>query len=204
MTTLHRYILLLAAALFAALAGGCASTEIVSAWRDPGLARVPFRKVLVVFQHSDPALRRQAEMTMAADIPNAVPAHAIFSDEEVRDIERVKGRVRQEGFDSAVIMRVVSMDREVSYVPGRLYAVPSYYHGFYGYWGYGWRSVYEPGYMRADRVVTIATNVYSVADDKLVWASQSETFNPGSLRNAVHEVVRVTSRATGDALRARG
>jgi hypothetical protein len=204
MTTMHRYILLLAAALLAALAGGCASTEIVSAWRDPGLARVPFRKVLVVFQHSDPALRRQAEMTMAADIPNAVPAHAIFSDEEVRDIERVKGRVRQEGFDSAVIMRVVSMDRELSYVPGRVYAVPSYYHGFYGYWGHGWRSVYEPGYMRADRVVTIATNVYSVADDKLVWASQSETFNPGSLRNAVHEVVRVTSRATGDALRARG
>ena len=204
MTTLHRYILLLAAALLAALAGGCASTEIVSAWRDPGLARVPFRKVLVVFQHSDPALRRQAEMTMAADIPNAAPAHAIFSDEEVRDMERVKARVRQEGFDSAVIMRVVSMDREVSYVPGRLHAVPSYYHGFYGYWGYGWRSVYEPGYMRADRVVTIATNVYSVADDKLVWASQSETFNPGSLRNAVHEVVRVTSRATGDALRARG
>jgi hypothetical protein len=204
MTTLHRYILLLAAALLAAIAGGCASTEIVSAWRDPGLARVPFRKVLVVFQHSDAALRRQAEMTMAADIPNAVPAHAIFSDAEVRDIDRVKDRVRQEGFDSAVIMRVVSMDREVSYVPGRIYTVPGYYHGFYGYWGYGWRSVYEPGYMRADRVVTIATNVYSVTDDKLVWASQSETFNPGSLRNAVHEVVRVTSRATGDALRARG
>ena len=204
MTTLHRYILLLAAALLAAIAGGCASTAIVSAWRDPGLAQVPFRKVLVVFQHADPRLRQQAERTMAANIAGAVPAHAIFSDEEVRDLERVKARVRQEGFDSAVIMRVVSVDREVSYVPGRAYVVPSYYHGFYGYWGYGWRSVYEPGYMRADRVVTIATNVYSVADDKLVWASQSETFNPASLGNAVHEVVKVTSRATGDALRTRG
>lgn len=204
MSTAHRYFLLLVAALLAALAGGCASTSIVSAWSDPALARVPFRKVLVVFQHPDQALRMQAERTMAADIPNSVPAHAVFSDEEVRDIERVKARVRDEGFDSAVIMRVVSVDREVSYVPGRLYAVPSYYHGFYGYWGYGWRSVYEPGYMRADRVVNIATNVYSVADDKLVWASQSETFNPASLANAVHEVVRVTSRATGDALRARG
>ena len=204
MTTAHRYFLLLVAALLAALAGGCASTAIVSAWKDPDLARVPFRKVLVVFQHSDPALRQHLERTMAADIPNAVPAHAVFSDDEVRDIERVKARVRQEGFDSAVIMRVVSVGREVSYVPGRIHHVPAYYHGFYGYWHYGWRSVYEPGYMRADRVVTIATNVYSVLDDKLVWASQSETFNPGSLRNAVQEVVRVTSRATGDALRARG
>jgi hypothetical protein len=204
MTTAHRYFLLFIAALLAALAGGCANTQIVSAWKDPGLSQVPFRKVLVVFQHRDAELRRALERTMAADIPNAVPAHAVFSDEEVRDIERVKARVRQEGFDSAVIMRVVSVDREISYVPGRLHAFPSYYHGFYGYWHYGWGTVYDPGYLRADRIVTIATNVYSVLDDKLVWASQSETFNPGSLRNAVQEVVRVTSRATGDALRARG
>jgi len=116
----------------------------------------------------------------------------------------VKVRVRDEGFDSAVIMRLTGVEREVSYVPGRLYAVPSYYHGFWGYYGWGWRSVYEPGYMRSDRVVNIATNVYSVRDDKLVWASQSETFNPATLRTAVAEVVRVTSRATGEALRARG
>lgn len=204
MNALHRYLLLAAAAILAAAAGGCASTAITSSWKDPALERVPFRKVLVVFQHSDAALRHQLERTMAAEIPNAVPAHAVFRDDEVRDVERVKERVRAGGYDSAVIMRVVSVEREVSYVPGRVYAVPSYYRGFWGYWGYGWRSVYEPGYMRSDRVVNIATNVYSVADDRLVWASQSETFNPASLRNAVAEVVRVTSRATGEALRARG
>jgi hypothetical protein len=54
------------------------------------------------------------------------------------------------------------------------------------------------------RIVTVATNVYSVADDKLVWASQSETFNPASLRETVDEVLRVTSRATGEVLKARG
>lgn len=192
------------ATLLAMLAAACASTQIVSAWSDPDLRRVPFRKVLVVFQHQDPGLRRAMEREMAVDIPNSVPAHAVFSDEEVRDLERVRKRVREEGFDSAVIMRLVSVDREVTYVPGRIYAVPSYYHGFYGYWGYGWRSVYEPGYLRRDRILTIATNVYSVADDKLVWASQSETFNPASLRSAIAEVVKATSQATGEALRSRG
>ena len=204
MTTLHRYALLLFAAVLAAIASGCASTEIVSAWKDPDLGRVPFRKVLVVFQHSDPALRRVLEEQMARDIPNSVPAHAIFSDADVRDIERAKSRVRAEGFDSAVIMRVVSVDREVSYRPGRLYAVPGLYRDFWGYWGYGWGTVYDPGYLRSDRILTVATNVYSVQDDKLVWASQSETFNPQSLRQAIAEVVRVTSRATGEALKARG
>lgn len=200
----QRCFLLLVAAAMAALLGGCASTQITSAWKDPDLGRLPFRKVLVVFQHSDPELRMRLERSMAAEIPASVPAHAIFSDAEVRDIEAVKKRVRAEGFDSAVIMRIVGVDREVSYVPGRLYSVPAFYHGFYGYWGYGWRTVYDPGYMRSDRIVTISTNVYSVTDDKLVWASQSETFNPTSLRSAVSEVVRVTAKATGEALRARG
>lgn len=204
MNGLRRRWLALAPAVLALALGGCASTAIVTAWSDPALARVPFGKVLVVFQHADGALRHDLERTMAAEIRNAVPAHAIFRDDEVRDIERVKSRVREHGFDSAVVMRIVSVEREVSYVPGRLHVVPAYYHGLWGYWGHGWRSVYEPGYMRSDRVVSIATNVYGVADDKLVWASQSETFNPASLRTAVAEVVRVTSRATGEALRTRG
>ena len=204
MSTLHRFALLLFAAVLAGLAAGCASTEIVHAWKDPDIARVPFRKVMVVFQHPDPAIRRVLEDEMARDIPNSAPAYGMFSDAEVRDMERVKARVRAEGFDSAVIMRVVSVDREVSYRPGRIHAVPGFYSDFWGYWGYGWSRVYDPGYLRSDRIVTIATNVYSVADDKLVWASQSETFNPQSLRGAIAEVVKVTSRATGEVLKARG
>lgn len=203
-TLLFRYSLLLFAAVLAALVAGCASTEITSTWKDPDLSRVPFRKVLVVFQHRDASIRRVLEDEMAKDIPNSVPAYRLFNDEEVRDMDLVKQRVRAEGFDSAVIMRIVSVDREVSYRPGRLYGWPAFYGGFYGYWGYGWGSVYDPGYLRSDRIVTIATNVYSVQDDKLVWASQSETFNPGSLRAAIGEVVKVTARATGEVLKARG
>lgn len=198
MNTLQRYALLFLAGVIAALASGCASTQIVSAWRDPALNTVPFKKMLVVFQHKDAALRRVMEAEMAHRIPGAVPAHNVFSDTEVQDMALVKARVRADGFDSAVVMRIVSVEREVSYRPGQVYAVPAFYNDFWGYWGYGWRSVYEPGYLRSDRVVTIATNVYSVADDKLVWASQSETFNPATLREAVSEVIKVTSRAAGE------
>lgn len=201
----HRYTLLLFAALIAAvIVAGCASTQIVSTWKDPELGRVAFRKVLVVFQHAEPAVRRALEDEMARDIPDAQPAYTLFSDAEVGDLDRVKARVRAEGFDSAVIMRIVSVEREVSYRPGRVHAVPAFYNEFWGYWGHGWRAVYDPGYLRSDRIVTIATNVYSVGDDKLVWASQSETFNPASLRGAIGEAVRVTSRATGELLKARG
>lgn len=202
--TIQRLALLAFAALLAALLGGCATTQVTSAWKDPDFPRVTFNKVLVVFQNADPGLRRQLEDEMARDIPNAIPAYSLFGDAEIRDVERVRQRVREQGFDSAVVMRVVTVDREVTYSPARMYVVPGYYRGFYGYWRYGWGTVYDPGYLRTDRIVHIATNVYDVRADKLVWASQSETFNPTSLRSAIGEVVKATSRATGEALKARG
>ena len=203
-STLQRLALLAFAALLAAMLGGCATTHVTSAWKDPDFSRVTFDKVLVVFQNADPALRRVLEEEMARHIPNAVPAHALFGDAEIRDVERVRARVREQGFDSSVVMRVVTVDREVTYSPARMYVVPGYYRGFYGYWRYGWGTVYDPGYLRTDRIVHIATNVYDVRADKLVWASQSETFNPASLRSAIGEVVKATSRAAGEALRTRG
>jgi len=195
---------LLAAAGIVAAAAGCASTRITSAWQDPALRDVPFRKVLVVFQNPDAALRRIVEDEMARDIPGSVPAYQVIRDEELRDIPKVKARVRELGFDSSVIMRVAGVERERTYVPGQVLSVPGYYRGLWGYWGYGWTAAYDPGYLRNDRIVRIATNVYAVQADKLVWASESETFNPASVRGAVAEVVQVTAKATARAMRERG
>lgn len=204
MRRLRRGFLRLLGGVIVLVAAACATTQITSSWQDPDFARVPFSKVLVVFQSADPGLRRIVEDEMARDIPNAVPGYRVLTDDEVRDVARAKVRVREQGFDSAVVMRVVGVEHEQSYVPPRVYAVPAPYRDFWGYWGYGWAQVYEPGYLRHNRIVRMSTNVYSVAGDKLVWASESETFNPSSLRTAVAEVVRVTARATGDALRGRG
>jgi hypothetical protein len=83
---LHRYILLLFAALLAAWLGGCASTRITTACQDPDPASVPFRKALAVFQ------------------------------------------------TAVVVLRVAAVEREQTYVPGRVYVVPGRYHHFWGYW----------------------------------------------------------------------
>jgi hypothetical protein len=198
-----RRALVLALLALAGIAAGCETTRITSEWRDPSLARVPFHKVLVVFQHADAGLRRIVEDEMARDIPGATPAYTLFRDQELRDVGRVKERVRELGFDSSVIMRVEGVEHERTYVPGQVYAAPGYAGGFWGYWGTGWTMVYEPGYLRQDRIVRIATNVYAVQADKLVWASESETFNPASLRDAIAEVARVTAKATAKAMHER-
>jgi hypothetical protein len=52
--------------------------------------------------------------------------------------------------------------------------------------------VYDPGYIKQDQVVDMKGNLYSVADDKLVWASRAKTYNPESLRQLVDEIVDPT------------
>jgi hypothetical protein len=72
--------------------------------------------------------------------------------------------------------------------------VPVEYVDLWGYWNFGWAQVYQPGYLRTDRVVKIATTLYSLPDDRLVFASESETLDPASLRNAVREAAKAIAK----------
>jgi hypothetical protein len=51
---------------------------------------------------------------------------------------------------------------------------------------------YSPGYVQRDTVVALESNVYSVKDDKLLWASRSETINPGTAQELVDSVLDAT------------
>jgi hypothetical protein len=81
-------------------------------------------------------------------------------------------------------------------VPGQAYVVPMGYHSMYGGWGYGgyaaYGTAYDPGYVRNDQVVNFDTNIYSVANEKLLWASRSQTDNPSSVNSMTDEIIAET------------
>jgi hypothetical protein len=64
-----------------------------------------------------------------------------------------------------------------------------------GGYSYGWSRVYEPGYLRTDKILTVGTSVYALANEKLVWTSRSETFNPGDVQKVVKDVVAANAKA---------
>lgn len=86
----------------------------------------------------------------------------------------------------------MAQDQHLAYQPAMTY--PSHYRGFYGYYGYGWPTVYAPAHLQADTVVTIETNVYSVTEDKLLWSGISETFNPSDVATVVNDIADAASR----------
>jgi hypothetical protein len=164
--------------------GACSSTAILSSWRAPDVGRISFNRVLVHAPLKEPSLRRSAEDTLAGEIKNAhgVPSYTLISAEEMGDYELVRRRAVEGGFDGLVVFRVVSVDKQATWVPGAAWGG---YHG-------GW--MYDPGYVQVDTLVRVEANVHAVADDKLVWASASQTTNPSSVSRLAASVAHAVAR----------
>ncbi len=174
-------------ALVALVACGT-STKLTATWKAPDAQAVRFRKVLVAAQTREQATRRSLESHMVSRIANSQASYEVLTEDETRDAARAKVKIAAAGFDGAVVVRYVSSERQQTYVPGTTWWGPAPYGSFYGYWGYGWGAVYDPGYLRTDTVISLESHVYDIAQDKLLWASMSETVNPQSMQDLVNSL----------------
>lgn len=189
-----RSIRTLGLALAIAGTAGCASTTIKDSWSDPKLApsSLKFEKILAIAMMPDQT-RRVAEDEMVRQLgPRATASYKFLSEEDLKNKEAAKTKVKEAGYDGAVIMRLTGKEQRLSYVPG---SYPAPYYSFYGYYGYAGAAVYDPGYMTTDTIVSIETNVYSVTEDKLLWSGLSETFNPANTVQLVTDVAKAVRGA---------
>lgn len=193
-------LLLIPAAIFS-----CApSTRIEKSWRDPNTSIVAgsWNKVLVVGLLKDETTRRVVEDQLTARFKGkGVPSYTYFTDKEVTEAKSsgFKDKLVTDGFDGAVVMRLINVDKETNYVPGTS-AFPSYYGGFGPYYYNSWNSFYSPGYYTTDKIYNVETNVYSFKQDKLIWTGITSTTNPGKtdkMFNEIADVVATKMRSEG-------
>lgn len=173
-----------------ALLAACApTTEVLNSWADPSAGQVRFKKMLNVCACKDEAMRRTVEDQLTKRIAGSTSSYTVLSQDDLQDRESAKAKVKAGGYDGAVVMVLVSVDRTQTYVPGSAYAVPAPYTSMYGGWGYGWSTYYDPGYVDTDQLVDFNTNVYRVQDEKLIWASRTQTTDPTSVGSMVDEII---------------
>ena len=79
-------------------------------------------------------------------------------------------------------MRPVAKEKEISSTPSTMYMGPRYGGYWGGYYGYGWGGAYGGTEIRTDTIVIVETLVYSLKQNKLVWAGESKTTNPSQDR----------------------
>jgi hypothetical protein len=186
----QQFLMRIAALAAGVLWSGCStSTQLAATWRDPAAEPIRFREPVVVFVSKDAAFRHTMEDKMAAHFPNAVQSYRVLANDDVSDATRVLDRLHQRGFDGAIMMDVQNVTNVTTYTPGTYwYGDP--YHTFAGYWGTIWRYPYDPGVVSHDVVVSIETQIYSLRNDRLLWAARSETTDPASVGKLGDSVLR--------------
>lgn len=169
----------------ALLAAGCASTRVTTAWRAPQRAPVAFTKVLALVPGDDQALRRTAESEICRRIAPTVckPSFALFPAATPPDAAQARAAVRADGFDGAIVFRVVDQRQQTTVAPPT-YA-PASFWGFYGS-AAGVRP--NPAHVRTDTLVRVETSVYDLAADELVWVGTTQTVNPSDVPSLVDGV----------------
>jgi len=186
---MKNFSLLITISITLLLFNSCSSTKLVSSWRNPEstVDTKKLKQVWVMCLVKDETTRRVAEDELASRMPGVfMPTYNKFPSSMLKNNpDQVNSEVLKSGYDGIVIMRLVSKDKATSYVPGNS---PSYYGGWYGYYGYAAPYYYDPGYYRTDEYYTVETNVYTLNPDKLIWTGMTETVNPNSVQTTIKEI----------------
>ncbi len=171
----------------------CASTSIVESWKAPEAGPLRFKKVLALAIVKNESLRGRAEDALQSNLRGvqAVQGYKLIGAAELGDLERLKERLRQEGFDGVVALRLDSSRQEMSWTSTSM--------PLESFWGY-YNTSYPPAELTADTIVRVEIKIYSLAEDKLMWAGVSESFNPKDAQQLVSEIVA----AAGKELRRQG
>ena len=184
-------------AVAAVVAVACATTKFNSTWTAPGAEKLNFKgkKVVGLVVSKEQGVRYGAEDALAREITKlgavGVAAYTQIPPELTQDKEKAKEFLEKAGVVGAVVMRVVGKDQQVTQTSSAMYWGAPNYATFWGggYYGWGWGGVYDPGYMRTDTIVTVETLIYSLEQNKLVWAGQSQTTNPSKVGPFIQEMV---------------
>jgi len=188
------------AALATATAYAGTKTSFKSTWKAPDAQPVHFRgqEVVALVMHQDVAVRRGAEDELARQITlhgaKGVAAYTLVKIDDVKDKEAAQAAFEKAGVAGVVSMRVVSRDQEMSSAGGTNWIRPAYgtFWGSDGYWGYGWGGVSISSYVSMDNVVWVETLVYSLRQNKLVWAGQSETTKASNVNVLIQQLIQGT------------
>ncbi len=170
----------------------CGSTTFTSTWKAPDAQRVDpaGKSIAALVIYSDKKRRRDAEVYLTHELTirgaRGIAAYTLTG-LDYPSVDEARARFKEAGVEGVVIMRVVGHDQRVIVDPGGFSG--SAYGSFGSYYSsYGLAVSYSTGSVQTDTVVTIETLIYSLSQDKLLWAGTSRTSNPAGVQSLITEV----------------
>jgi hypothetical protein len=169
-----------------------AGPSFTSVWKAPNVTKLNFagKKVAAVVMTDDQSLQMSAEEALTRELTaRGVEGRASYRfvpPEEMKNADKAKPWFEKAGIEGVVAMRPVRSETEKTYSP--VVWSSGYYQSFWGYYGYGWSSVYvRPG--KDVRTIVVETLIFDVTKNQLVWAATSSTRDPKTLQNFIKDLV---------------
>jgi len=196
-----KHVFVICATLATLTLSACASTTYNSSWRAPDaqpVGSLTGQTVVAMVAAKNPSTRRAAEDELAAQISlngaKGVPGYTLVDDSMVGNEAAARAAIEKSGAVGVVVMRPVGSDKEIVGT-STMYAGPMYGGYWGGYYGYGWGGAWGGGTnIQTNTIVTVETLVYSLKQNKLIWAGQSKTTNPSQVDNFVRELSKAAAK----------
>ncbi len=156
------------------------ATRLEKSWADPSLTPETvkaFKKVLVIAPLNDETSQRIAEDKLVALLKNveAVQSYLYLTAEDTEQ-KQVIQKLKNDGFDGTILIRLKDVEKETTYQPGTSYG------GWYGY------RYATPGYYSENTTFMVETNLYSLESEKLLWSGTTSTLNPSKLDKTIDDI----------------
>lgn len=160
------------------LSSGCATTKLMSVWRDPEYTGPP-RNIMVIGVMADVALKGQFEVEFVKDLNargvDAVAGSSLFPVGVKLEKDVISAKMAEVGADTLILTRVID-SRAISTIAASAAGPPGM-----GQW-YGFYS--NPvGGMSSSVMAATQTNVYDLKSERLIWTAVSDTWIEGSEDN---------------------
>lgn len=191
MKNIHHILLV----VFMIILSSCNSTYIVSNWRDPDrqIHSSVWKKVLVLAMLRNETERHSAEDQMVRYLDGKGITSYSYLDENFdhKNEQALRQKIKKDGFDAAITMRLIDVDKEKIYKPAEYYMYPMYYDDFVKYYYRNWMYYNIPGYYTITKKFIIETIIYSIRDDKIIWSGITATYDPDGVKRLTSEIAHV-------------
>lgn len=180
-------------------------------------------RMAAVVMMENQTVRKVAEDSLARAITKhgakGVPMYTLLASPNPADEAQARAALERAGIKGLVVMRP-SRARKTEVTPPRTYTIPVYTGYWGGYYGYGWGNAWSPygkpqgpehggpssypgysvpvtatvpGSTDSYTVVRVEILVYSLKQNKLVWAGETESTQPSNVDSYVMDLAEVTA-----------
>lgn len=184
-------------ALCALLLSSCASTRLISTWAEPSFRGRSIKRLLIIGVAESEGVRRSFESMFVEELTrrgvSAQPsADRLPSGRQLKEGE-IAATAAAVSADAVLITHLEGVTREQRWNPPSHATFPDYYGAYYPYYSTIHDHVHAPGYYTTHTRVFLETNIYDVAQRKLIWSARSETFDPSSEKGLIRGLVKAVT-----------